>query len=161
MKRILILAATHVAALGLGFGLGVYFLPILTAEDAPEAAVLKQAAQSASYSAELTRDLRGSDGLHWGEGTISVSADTISHIGALAPGPDYKVYLAPAFVEDEAQFEAIRDQAVRIGDVKSYDGFALDVPAGVDIEDFTTVVVWCETFGEFITAGEYRPAATS
>ena len=159
MKRALLLAATHASAIGLGFGLGVYFLPILTAEDAPEAAVLEQAAQSASYSAELTRDLRGSDGLHWGEGTISVSADTISHIGELAPGPDYKVYLTRSFVEDEAEFEAIRDEAVRIGDVKSYDGFALDVPGGVDIEQFTTVVIWCETFGEFITAGQYRGQA--
>ena len=159
MKRALFLAATHFAALGLGFGLGVYFLPILIAEDAPDAAVLEQAAQSASYSAKLTRDLRGSDGLHWGEGTISVSVDTISHIGELAPGPDYKVYLTRRFVEDEGEFETIRDEAVRIGDVKSYDGFALDVPAGVDIEQFTTVVIWCETFGEFITADQYRGQA--
>ncbi|MBX7482482.1 DM13 domain-containing protein [Qipengyuania qiaonensis] len=158
MKRNIILVATHGAALVLGFGLGVYFLPILTAEKAPEAAVLQQAAAEASYSAELSRDLPGSDGLHWGEGTISVSADTISHIGALAPGPDYKVYLTREFVDDEAGFEAVRAEAVRIGDVKSYDGFALDVPAGVNIEDFTTVVVWCESFDEFITAGQYRVA---
>ena len=159
MKRILALAATHTAALGLGFGLGVYFLPIITAEDAPEAAVLEQAASAATYSAELTRDLRGSDGLHWGEGTISVSPETISHIGELAPGPDYKLYLTREFVEDEAGFEAVRAEAVRIGEVKSYDGFAIDVPQGIDIEQFTTVVIWCETFGEFITAGQYRTAS--
>ena len=159
MKRILALAATHTAALGLGFGLGVYFLPIITAEDAPEAAVLEQAASAATYSAELTRDLRGSDRLHWGEGTISVSPETISHIGELAPGPDYKLYLTREFVEDEAGFEAVRAEAVRIGEVKSYDGFAIDVPQGIDIEQFTTVVIWCETFGEFITAGQYRTAS--
>ena len=159
MKRILALAATHAAALGLGFGLGVYFLPIITAEDAPEAAVLEQAASAATYSAELTRDLRGSDRLHWGEGTISVSPETISHIGELAPGPDYKLYLTREFVEDEAGFEAVRAEAVRIGEVKSYDGFAIDVPQGIDIEQFTTVVIWCETFGEFITAGQYRTAS--
>ncbi|MEC7592509.1 MAG: DM13 domain-containing protein [Pseudomonadota bacterium] len=39
-----------------------------------------------------------------------------------------------------------------IGDVKSFDGFVLDVPAGVDIAAFTTVVVRCEAFSEFITA---------
>lgn len=48
---------------------------------------------------------------------------------------------------------------MQLGSVKSFDGFILDVPKGVDIEDYDTVVVWCESFGEFITAGQYRPAA--
>jgi hypothetical protein len=30
------------------------------------------------------------------------------------------------------------------------------VPAGVNPSDFTTVIVWCERFGEFITAAQYR-----
>lgn len=156
MKRIFLLVLTHGAALALGFGLGVYFLPILTAESAPEAAVLQQQADRAEYSAELTRDLRGSDGLHWGEGTISVSADAIVHQGELAPGPDYFVYLTKDFVEHEDEFEPIKADSVRIGAVKSYDGFILDVPAGVNIDDYSTVVVWCEAFGEFITAAKYR-----
>ncbi len=156
MKRIILLAITHAGALAIGFAAGIFYLPILTAEAAPEAAVLEQQAASAEYSAELTRDLRGSDGLHWGEGTISVSETAISHQGELSPGPDYKVYLTREFVEDEAEFEAIKADAVRIGDVKSFDGFLLDVPEGVDVSEYTTVVVWCETFGEFITAGQYR-----
>ncbi|NVE95579.1 DM13 domain-containing protein [Altererythrobacter lutimaris] len=156
MKRIILLALTHAGALAIGFAAGIFYLPILTAEAAPEASVLEQQAASAEYSAELTRDLRGSDGLHWGEGTISVSETAISHQGELSPGPDYKVYLTKEFVEDEAEFEAIKADAVRIGDVKSFDGFLLDVPEGVDVSEYTTVVVWCETFGEFITAGQYR-----
>lgn len=156
MKRIILLGFTHVVALAIGFAAGVFFLPILTAEDAPDAVVLEQAAEQAQYSATLTRDLRGSDGLHWGEGTISVSADSISHQGELAPGPDYKVYLTREFVEDEAEFEALKADAALIGDVKSYDGFLLNVPEGVNVDEYTTVVVWCETFGEFITAGRYR-----
>lgn len=44
MKKPLLLAATHGAALALGFGLGVYFLPILTAAPAPDAATLAAAA---------------------------------------------------------------------------------------------------------------------
>jgi hypothetical protein len=48
------------------------------------------------------------------------------------------------------------NQAVRIGDIKTFDGFLVDVPPAVDIEAFTTVLVWCETFGEFISAARYR-----
>jgi len=156
MKRILILLVSHAVAIGAGFALGIYFLPILTAPPAPAAEVLQEQAAQAEYSGELIRDLRGSDALHWGEGTISVSPGRIVHQGELAPGPDYIVYLTNEFVEDEAGFEVARANAARIGAVKSFDGFLLDVPEGVDIEDHNTVVVWCEAFGEFITATQYR-----
>lgn len=157
MKRYVILAITHLATLAAGFMLGIYYLPILTAPDSPDAQVLAEEAEAAEFSATLTRDLPGSDGFHWGEGKISVTPDRIVHQGELAPGPDYKVYLTKEFVDDEASFEAIKSEAVQIGDVKSFDGFLLDVPADVDVEDYTTVVIWCEAFSEFITAGQYRP----
>ncbi|MGB7418030.1 MAG: DM13 domain-containing protein [Erythrobacter sp.] len=156
MKRLIALALTHALALAGGFALGVYFLPILTAPDAPDADLLASEAEAASFSAELTRDLAGSDALHWGEGTISISAERVVHQGELAPGPDYRVYLTREFVEDEASFEAVKADALDLGPVKTFDGFLLNVPAGVNIEDYDTVVVWCESFGEFITAGQYR-----
>ncbi len=156
MKR-LFLVVTHLAALGIGFGLGVYLLPILTAPPSPDAAKLEEMSEGALYTATLTRDLPGSDFLHWGEGEISVGPDAIVHTGKLAPGPDYKLYLVPSFVDDEATFEAVKDQSVVVGDVKTFGGFALTVPDGIDVEAYTTVVVWCEAFSEFITSAEYRP----
>lgn len=156
MKKLALLATTHAATLTLGFGLGVYFLPILTAAPGPDAAVLAEAASAATYSASLRRDLPGSDGFHWGEGTISVSRDQIVHQGTLAPGPDYKIYLAPSYVDDAAGFEAIKAASVQLGPIKTFDGFIFDVPPGVDVEKYDTVVIWCETFGKFITAGKYR-----
>lgn len=50
------------------------------------------------------------------------------HEGKLAPGPDYFVYLTNEFVEDEAGFEALKDQARRVGPVKTFGGFLLTVP---------------------------------
>lgn len=156
MKHTVALLLTHVAALAIGFVAGLYFLPILTAPPAPDAEILAAQAQEARYSGELTRDLAGSDALHWGEGTISVTPDSIVHQGELSPGPDYRVYLVNGFVEDEESFEAVRENAVQIGEVESFDGFLLDVPAGIDIEAYDTVLVWCESFGEFITAARYQ-----
>ena len=78
------------------------------------------------------------------------------HEGKLAPGPDYKLYLAKEFVEDEAGFLKIKNDAVRIGDVKVFDGFLITVPEGVDISHYNTVIVWCEAFGEFITSAKYK-----
>ena len=156
MIRFVVLLFTHGAVLAIGFALGIYFLPILTAPEAPDTAMLLQQAQNALYSAEFERELRGSDFLHWGEGTVSISPAKIVHQGNLAPGPDYKVYLVSEFVEHEDEFLPLKENSVLIGDVKTFDGFLLDVPENVDIEEYTTVLVWCETFGEFITAAKYR-----
>jgi hypothetical protein len=155
MKKLLLLI-THAGALALGFALGVYFLPILTAPKGPEMAVLEASAKDAQFTGEFTRDLNGSDFLHWGEGTVALSADQIVHMGRLAPGPDYKLYLTPSFVDDEASFEAIKAQSARGGDVKTFDGLILNVPDSIDIAAYTSVVIWCEAFGEFITAAKYR-----
>jgi hypothetical protein len=156
MIRFVVLLFTHGAVLAIGFALGIYFLPILTAPESPDTAMLQQQAQNALYSAEFERDLRGSDFLHWGEGTVSISPAKIVHQGNLSPGPDYKVYLVSEFVEHEDEFLLLKENSVLIGDVKTFDGFLLDVPENVDIEEYTTVLVWCETFGEFITAAKYR-----
>jgi len=156
MLRWMTLFVTHGAMLGVGFALGIYALPILTAPKGPDSATLAASAEAAQYSAEFTRDLKGSDFLHWGEGTVSITPTQIVHEGSLSPGPDYKVYLVKQFVEDEAQFESVRNSAVQIGDVDTFDGFILDVPENVDMEAYTTVLVWCEAFGEFITAAQYR-----
>ena len=154
MGRIILFFVTHGAALALGFGLGVYFLPILTAPPAPDEAKLEAMAADALYSAEFTRDLRGSDFAHWGEGTISVSAGEITHQGRLAPGPDYKLYLTKGLVDHEDTFD--RATAVQVGDVKSFSGFILEVPESVDVEAYDSVLIWCEAFSEFITAATYK-----
>ncbi len=156
MLRLIVLGFTHGATLLAGIALGIYLLPILTAPASIDRAELAASAEGAVYSTEFTRDLAGSDFLHWGEGRVSLTLDRIVHEGTLAPGPDYKLYLVPGFVEDEAQFLAVKDQARVIGDVKTFDGFALDLPEGVSLDAYTTVLVWCESFGEFITAAAYR-----
>lgn len=156
MLRRLVLIVSHGAMLAIGFALGIYVLPILTAPEGPDQTAIAVASRAADFAAELTRDLKGSDFLHWGEGRISLSQEKIVHEGSLAPGPDYKLYLVKHFVEDEEQFLKVKHSSARIGDVKTFDGFILDVPAGIQLEEYTTVLVWCETFSEFITAAEYR-----
>jgi hypothetical protein len=45
---------------------------------------------------------------------------------------------------------------VQVGEVKSFNGFILGVPQDVDIEAYTSVLIWCEAFSQFITAARYR-----
>lgn len=156
MRKFIIGIISHGVALGLGFALGVYLLPILTAPPSPDAATLEAMAQDARYTAEFAQDLRGHDFLHWGNGTVSLTESQIVHSGELAPGPDYMVYLVPEFVEHEDDFLPLKENSQVIGPVKTFEGFVLDIPSGVDIDAYATVLVWCEAFSEFIAAAKYR-----
>jgi hypothetical protein len=156
MKKLVLLAVSHLAFAGVGFAAGIYLLPILTAPAAPSASEVAAVAEGAQFSGVFRRDLAGSDFLHWGEGRVSVGPRVIALEGRLAPGPDYKLYLSPEFVETEAEFEAARARMVRVGDVRTFENFMVAVPQGVDVSAYTTVVVWCEAFSEFITAATYR-----
>ncbi len=147
---------SHLLAATIGFAAGIYVLPILTAPPAPDRAVLDAAMQTASFRGEFRRELTGSDPLHWGEGQVALGPDHIAFDGRLAPGPDYKLYLSPVFVENEAEFERHRLNMMRVGEVRGFNGFVVPLPAGVELARYTTLIVWCETFGQFISAARYR-----
>ena len=156
MKKRLLLIASHALALAVGFAIGIYVLPILTAPAAPSASEVASQTRQAAYTGQFRRDLKGSDLIHWGEGTVSVGPQSIALLGRLAPGPDYKLYLSPEFVETKADFARLRARMVRVGDVKTFENFVVRVPEPVNVAGYNTVVVWCETFGMFITAAKYR-----
>ena len=146
--------AKFVAGLIIGFGLGVYFLPILTAENGLDEATIASLSSSIERSGVFTRDLQDSDAFHWGEGKINVSAKRIWLEGKVAPGPDYRLYMTPRFVETEADFLAIKAQSVEVASIKAFENFSVDVPMTVDVSGYPALIIWCEAFGQFITSAE-------
>ena len=156
IRTVVLLIVTHCAVAGLGFGAGIYVLPILTAPPAPSEEEIKTMSSQARYTARFRKDLKDSDTLHWGEGTVSIGSESIVLMGKLAPGPDYKLYLSPEFVETEADFNRLKSTMVRVGDVKTFDNFIVKVPAGTDPSDYTSVIIWCEAFSQFITSAKYQ-----
>jgi hypothetical protein len=50
----------------------------------------------------------------------------------------------------------VKEQSLRLGDVKTFENFIVAVPEGVSLSNYDTVVIWCESFSEFITAARYR-----
>ena len=154
--RKLLLLATHLLAAAVGFAAGIYTLPILIAPPAPSEAEVQAQAAAAQFKGRFRRDLKDSDALHWGEGEVHVGPAAITLAGELAPGPDYKVYLSPEFVETEADFLRLKPTMVRVGDVRTFRNFMVPLPPSVNPARYTTVIVWCESFGQFITAARYR-----
>ena len=157
VSRLLLLAASHCLCLLIGFAAGIYLLPILTAPDAPSVSVIEDSRKSQRFQGEFIRDRKDSDQLHWGEGEFSINRDSISFTGKLAPGPDYKLYLSPVFIETEAAFNKHKSEMMRVGDIKTFDNFLIPLPATIDPAKYNTVIIWCEAFGQFITSGTYQP----
>lgn len=152
----LVLIASHAVVALAGFAAGIYALPILIAPAAPTATELSAATARVQFKGQFRRDLKDSDALHWGEGVVSVATNAIALTGKLAPGPDYKLYLSPEFVETEADFKRLKSRMVRVGDVKTFENFVVPVPPGIDPANYAAVIIWCETFSEFITAAPYK-----
>ncbi len=153
------LAASHAAALAVGFAAGIYYLPILIAPPAPGTEDVAQAAANSEFVATFSRDRQDSDAFHWGEGEVTVGSDAITFTGELAPGPDYKLYLSPEYVETEADFNRLKSSMVQVGPVMTFENFIVPVSNGIDPSKYGAVIVWCESFGEFITSGEIRREA--
>ena len=142
---------------GLGIGLGIYWLPILAEPDAPDV-IAVEASQVGEpiYTARFDRGRAGSDYFHWGKGDVLVYESTITFKGELAPGPDYRLYLAPSYVENEAEFLAIKAQSLEVGPVNTFNGFAFNNVNALGNPALNTLVIWCEAFGEFITSARFR-----
>lgn len=156
MKRIVLLAASHLLVLAAGFALGVYLLPILAAPPAPTAAEVQAAARGASYQGTFARDLPGSDALHWGEGRVTVTPASVALAGRLAPGPAYRLYLVPEFVDTPEGFARVRARSLPVGEIRTFENFIVPLAAGTPVDQYSAVVVWCEAFSKFITAARYR-----
>ena len=139
-----------------GFIVGVFTLPIITAPDAPSEEEMAAATAQAEYTGQFQRDLKGSDFLHWGDGKILIGRKYILLEGSIAPGPDYNLYLSPKFVETESEFEQQKSTMIRVGSVKTFKNFIVPVPESIDPGNFNTVIIWCESFSEFITAAKYN-----
>ena len=152
----LILFGVFIIVLGLtiGFIFDVFSSPILTAETGLDDAAITARQFTIKRRGAFHRKLEGSNSLHWGEGTIMVGKNAVWLDGSLSPGPDYRLYFAPIFVETESIFLAIKSQSVEVGSVRAFTNFTLQLPDGVNADEFPAVVIWCEAFSQFITAAE-------
>ena len=59
-------------------------------------------------------------------------------------------------MESKDEFLQVKQDSVQIGEIKTFDNFIVAVPESVDVAGYRAVVVWCESFSQFITAAQYR-----
>lgn len=155
--RYLRLTLSHLGVGAIGFAMGVYFLPILIEPEAPNIASVEEVQTTGpQFTARFDRKRADSDAFHWGDGEIRFYKDTIVFEGELSPGPDYRLYLTPQYIETEEAFLKIKEQSAQVGSIKTFDAFVLENIAEINDPRFNSVVIWCERFSQFITSAKFR-----
>ncbi len=103
-----------------------------------------------------------SDPIHYGEGGVSVYADTVflHEDFKVGPGPDYHVYLVPkANVRSSGDLGTA--MYVDLGRLKAFEGSQnYAIPAGVDLDEFPTVLIWCQKFSVLISPADLTFTST-
>ena len=147
--------------LGTGFGvaLGFFFFPFVFPPP-PAADQLTAADRSALIATGTFIHANPSDSVHWGRGKVSVYERTVylEPNFEVGPGPAYHVYLVPAASIRNAS--AVKDAMfIDLGGLRAFTGSQRYViPAGVNLKDYPSVVIWCEYFGVLISPADLMAA---
>ncbi len=101
-----------------------------------------------------------SDPVHWGRGKVSVYERTVflEPDFEVGPGPAFHVYLVPnAKVRNAA---GVKDAMfIDLGRLRAFKGSQrYPIPAGVDLKNYPSVVIWCERFSVLISPADLTPA---
>src|SRR3954470_12818054 len=99
-----------------------------------------------------------SDPVHWGKGKVSVYERTVflEPDFEVGPGPAFHVYLVPkAAIRSAGDLKGVKH--VDLGGLRSFKGSQrYPIPAGVDLKDYASVIIWCEQFGVLISPADLR-----
>ncbi len=143
--------------LGTGFGvaLGFFFFPYVFPPP-PAVEQLTEADRSPLKATGTFIHANPSDPVHHGKGKVSVYEKTVflEPDFEVGPGPAYHVYLVPkANVRREAD---VKDAMyVDLGGLRAFKGSQrYAIPAGVNLKDYPSVVIWCERFGVLISPAD-------
>jgi hypothetical protein len=76
----------------------------------------------------------------------------------VGPGPKYHVYLVPkANIRQNSDVPGT--MFVDLGRLRSFKGSQrYEIPAGVDLKKYASVVIWCEAFSVLISPADLVPA---
>jgi hypothetical protein len=142
---------------GVGIAVGFFIFPFVF----PPPVAAEQLADSErthQVASGMFLHASPSDPVHYGKGKVSVYdrhlfLESDFEVG---PGPAFHVYLVP-----KAQIRAssdLKDQMfIDLGALRSFKGSQrYAIPAGLDLKNYQSVIIWCEKFGVLISPADLR-----
>lgn len=142
-----------------GFAVAIFVYPYLFLADVVATEQAPASDQSQMIATGQFVHVNPSDPIHYGKGTVTVYDDTV-HLGSdfeVGPGPKFHVYLVPKKpVTSAADVE--NSMFIDLGRLRAFKGSQnYAVPAGVDLTQYGSVVIWCKAFGVLISPAALEP----
>jgi electron transfer DM13 len=147
--------------LGTGFGvaLGFFFFPFIFPPP-PAMDQLTEAERAKPIATGTFIHANPSDPVHWGRGRVTVyeRAVFLEPDFEVGPGPAFHVYLVP-----KAGIRASSDLGeamfIDLGGLRAFKGSQrYPVPAGVDLKNYQSVIIWCRQFSVLISPADLTAA---
>jgi len=141
-----------------GFALGIFAYPYIFLADIVATEKLEDPGARKVVAKGAFIHANPSDPIHHGKGGVTVYADLLRLEGdfEVGPGPKYHVYLVPEGNVTPAT-EVARTMFVDLGRLRAFKGSQnYPIPAGVNLANFGSVVIWCEQFGVLISPASLR-----
>ena len=145
--------------LGTGFGVTLGFFAFPYVFPPPEAMDQLTAEDQENLVATGTFiHANPSDPVHWGKGSVEVYEDVVflKDDFEVGPGPAFHVYLVP---KEEVRTSAdVRDTMyIDLGKLRAFKGSQrYEIPAGVDLANYPSVVIWCRQFSVLISPADLQ-----
>ncbi|MEM7227060.1 MAG: DM13 domain-containing protein [Pseudomonadota bacterium] len=136
-----------------GFVLAIFVYPYIFLADVTAMEHLPERADRKLVASGDFIHANPSDPIHYGRGGVQVYDDAVQ-LGAdfeVGPGPKFHVYLVPLaeVTPDTAVENALY---VDLGRLRAFKGSQVfQIPAGVALQDFPNVVIWCAQFNVLIS----------
>lgn len=156
-RGLLIFVFGGVLGTGFGFALGILAFPYIFPPP-PATEQLTEADRSPLVATGNFIHANPSDPVHYGSGKVSVYEKTVflEPDFEVGPGPKYHVYLVPkANVRQNA--DVPDTMLVDLGRLRAFKGSQrYEIPAGVDLQKYQSIVIWCEAFGVLISPADLK-----
>ncbi len=121
---------------------------------------VSESAPTQASATLLTGAFRDADSIHRGRGTVTIlDAGNGRRIARLTDfqvtnGPDLEVWLV-AKQNIQSSGDVTASKYVSLGQLKGNIGDQnYEIPANVDIDDYESIVIWCEQFGVLFSAAD-------
>jgi hypothetical protein len=138
---------------GAGFLLGIFVYPYIFLADIVATEQLEPGRAGPRIAQGTFVHANPSDPIHYGTGKVSVYRDVL-HLEPdfqVGPGPKYHVYLVPQG-EVTPSTRVADTMFVDLGRLRAFKGSqSYALPAGLNLSDYKSVVIWCEQFGVLIS----------
>ena len=141
--------------LAVGFLIGIFAFPyIFPPPEAQESLSRDETGALVAKGEFIHAD--PNDPVHYGKGAVSVYPNTV-FLGEdfeVGPGPDFHVYLVPK-ADIRSSSDVTDTMYVDLGRLRAFKGSQnYAIPAGVDLKNYPSVVIWCQQFSVLISPAD-------